>query len=440
MSAQKHKTSLTFSEYLPTIASDSGLALPDLIPVQQHFSTDRIEDIDQETRKQMAQLSGMDLRGKRIAITAGSRGIKGFVGTLKAIVAQLKDWGAEPFIVPAMGSHGGATASGQVTVLESLGITESSIGAPIRSSMEVVELGRLDSHTVVCCDRLAFESDGIIVCNRVKAHTGFLGDHESGLLKMMAIGLGKHVGTTSLHQLGFGEFHRVIPETAALFLEKAPILFGVAIVENAHSQAASISGILPQDLFEREKELLTIAKATMGRLLVSEIDLLIVDEIGKDISGAGMDSNITGRAASGIKRPNAPNIKQIVIRDLTVATAGNSLGMGMADVMTRRAADKINLAYTYTNVLTSGAALAGKIPIIAENDRTAIEMAHSLCVTPPGSPLRVAHIRNTKDLENIWLSAAYASEIEANPDLRKTGESHAYEFDAQGNLVWPTPR
>ena len=180
MSAQKHKTSLTFSEYLPTIASDSGLALPDLIPVQQHFSTDRIEDIDQETRKQMAQLSGMDLRGKRIAITAGSRGIKGFVETLKAIVAQLKGWGAEPFIVPAMGSHGGATASGQVTVLESLGITESSIGAPIRSSMEVVELGRLDSHTVVCCDRLAFESDGIIVCNRVKAHTGFLGDHEAG--------------------------------------------------------------------------------------------------------------------------------------------------------------------------------------------------------------------------------------------------------------------
>jgi hypothetical protein len=440
MSPQKHKTSLQFSEYLPTIASDSRLALPDLMPVQQHFSTDRIKDIDQETRVQMARLSDMDLRGKRIAITAGSRGIKGFVETLKAIVAQLKDWGAEPFIVPAMGSHGGATANGQAMALESLGITENAIGAPIRSSMEVVELGRLDSHTVVCCDRLAFESDGIIVCNRVKAHTGFLGDYESGLLKMMAIGLGKHIGTTSLHQLGFGQFHRVIPEAAALFLEKAPILFGVAIVENAHNQAALISGILPKDLFDREKELLTIAKSTMGRMLVSEIDLLIVDEIGKDISGGGMDSNITGRAASGIKRPNAPSIKQIVIRDLTNATAGNALGMGMADVMTRRAADKINLSYTYTNVLTSGAPLAGKLPIIAENDRTAIEMAHSLLVTSPNSPLRVAHIRNTKDLENIWLSAAYLPEIESNPDLSITGEPHPYEFDAQGNLVWPTPR
>lgn len=425
---------------MPTVASDSRLILPDLVPVHQHFSTDRIEDVDQETRKQMALLSEMDLRGKRIAITAGSRGIKGFVGTLKSIVAQLKEWGAEPFIVPAMGSHGGATADGQVAVLESLGITETVVGAPIRSSMEVVELGKLDGTTQVCCDRLAFESDGIIVCNRVKAHTGFLGDYESGLLKMMAIGLGKHVGTTSLHQLGFGQFHRVIPEAAALFLEKAPILFGVAIVENAHNQTALISGILPKDLFEREKELLTIAKSTMGRMLVSEIDLLIVDEIGKDISGGGMDSNITGRAASGIKRPDAPSIKQIVIRDLTDATAGNSLGMGMADVMTRRAADKINLAYTYTNVLTSGAPLAGKLPIIAENDRTAIEMAQSLCITSPNSPLRVAHIRNTKDLENIWLSAAYLPEIESNPDLSITGEPHPYEFDAQGALLWPTPR
>ncbi|MBT5168178.1 MAG: DUF2088 domain-containing protein [Opitutales bacterium] len=440
MSSQKHKTSLQFCEYLPTIAPNSGLALPDLVPVHQHFSTDRIEDIDQETRTQLALLSETDLRGKQIAITAGSRGIKGFVETLKAIVAQLKAWEAKPFIVPAMGSHGGATASGQVEVLESLGITENSIGAPIRSSMEIVELGKLDRNTVVCCDRLAFESDGIIVCNRVKAHTGFLGDYESGLLKMMAIGLGKHIGTTSLHQLGFGQFHRVIPEAAALFLEKAPILFGVAIVENAHSQTASISGILPHDLFKREKELLTIAKNTMGRLLVSDIDLLVVDEIGKDISGGGMDSNITGRAASGIKRPNSPNIKQIVIRDLTHATAGNSLGMGMADVMTRRAADKINLACTYTNVLTSGVPLAGKLPIIAENDRTAIEMAHNLCGTNPNSPLRVAHIRNTKDLENIWLSTTYLSEIESNPDLSTMGEPRAYEFDDQGASLWPTSR
>ncbi|MBT6769831.1 MAG: hypothetical protein HOA81_12685, partial [Opitutales bacterium] len=349
MSSKKHKTSLQFCEYLPTIAPNSGLALPDLVPVHQHFSTDRIEDIDQETRRQLALLSKTDLRGKQIAITAGSRGIKGFVETLKAIVAQLKAWEAKPFIVPAMGSHGGATASGQVEVLESLGITENSMGAPIRSSMEIVELGKLDRNTVVCCDRLAFESDGIIVCNRVKAHTGFLGDYESGLLKMMAIGLGKHIGTTSLHQLGFGQFHRVIPEAAALFLEKAPILFGVAIVENAHSQTASISGILPHDLFKREKELLTIAKNTMGRLLVSDIDLLVVDEIGKDISGAGMDPNVTGRPSSRLPGFVAPPIQRGIVRGISQVSHGNGNGIGNADFTTLACANTIDFDAMYTN-------------------------------------------------------------------------------------------
>ena len=440
MSSNTEKTSLRLANYIPKIAPDAGLVLPRLAPIRQHFPKERIDDLEAETRDQIARFSNLDLRGKQIAITAGSRGIKGLVPVLKSIVAQLKDWGAIPFLVPAMGSHGGATSEGQVAVLESLGITEKTVGAPIRSSMDVVELGKLDGVTPVCCDRLAFEADGIVVCNRVKAHTAFMGDCESGLLKMMVIGLGKHVGTSSIHQLGFGQFHRAIPEAAAIILEKAPILFGVGLVENAYNQIATISGIAPHAFFEREKELLIQAKRSMGRLLISDIDVLVIDEIGKDISGGGMDSNVTGRNTSGLARAGAPPIKRIVIRDLTNATAGNSIGLGMADVTTRRLVDKINLAYTYTNALTAGASLAAKIPMIAQSDKAAIEMAHRLSCADRSVALRLAHIRNTKDLDTIWLSTAYLPEVESRDDLSLVGDFREYQFDDDGNLLWPTPR
>lgn len=437
MNQTDYKTSLRVENVTPTNAESTSLILPEMVPVLQRFPKDCVADIESETRSQLDQFSEMDLRGKRIAITAGSRGIKGLVEVLRATVDQLRTWGAEPFIVPAMGSHGGATAPGQIDVLASLEITEASVGAPIHSSMEVVEIGRIEGDTKVYCDRLAFESDGIIVCNRVKAHTAFAADFESGLLKMMLIGLGKHVGTTAAHKLGFNRFHHIVPHAAAIMLDKAPILFGIALIENAYSQLAKIEGIPTGRFFERERENLKYAKTLMGRILVPEIDVLIIDAIGKDISGGGMDSNVTGRSATGVKRDYTPTIKQIVIRDLTPSTKGNAIGIGLADVTTVRAVEKMNLAITYTNALTSRTPTVTKIPLIAESDRQAIEIACRSAVAQSNQMARIVQIANTKDIDRIWLSTSYLPEIESRDDLVIDGKPQAFKFDPEGNQIAP---
>lgn len=440
MSDQSYTASLKIQNVCPTIADDNPVTLPELVPVIQRFPTDTVNDIDSETRTQLQHFSGMDLKGKRIAITAGSRGIKGFVPVIKSLVAQLREWGAEPFIVPAMGSHGGATAEGQLAVLKNLGITEQTVDAPIRSSMEVVELGEIEGNTPVCCDRLAFESDGIVVCNRVKPHTAFAAEYESGLLKMMMIGLGKHIGTTGAHKLGFHRFHQVLSDTAKVFLNKAPVLFGIAIVDNASNQVAKIEAIPKERILESERELLAYSKTLIGRMLLPEIDVLIVDAIGKDISGAGMDSNVTGRSATNVQRDYTPEIDQIVIRDLTIATKGNAIGIGNADVITSRAAEKIDLAVTYTNALTARTSKVAKIPLIAASDRQAIEIACSNAITKPGQVARVVQISNTKDIERIWVSKSYLPEIEKRDDLVVDGDPRPIEFDESGNQTWPTKR
>ena len=295
MSDFLYPTSLEISNIRPTFANAKAYPLPQLLPVLQRFPEDVVANVEAETLSQLAQLPPMYLTGKRIAIAVGSRGIFGQVEAIMALVSYLKQRGADPFIVPAMGSHGGATAEGQLAVLESLGITETSIGVPIHSSMDVVEIGSLDEDTPVCCDKNAFNSDGIVVCNRIKAHTAFAAEYESGLLKMMLIGLGKHFGTTAAHKLGFQRFHEVIPAAAKVMLEKAPVLFGLGIVENAYNGVAKIEAIPKQSIFKREKELLIYSKRIMGKMLVSDIDVLIIDSLGKDISGGGMDSNVTGR-------------------------------------------------------------------------------------------------------------------------------------------------
>jgi hypothetical protein len=435
-----YPTSLNIDNIRPTFANSKPYPFPKLVPVLQRFPEDVVEDVEQETLSQLAGLPSLELRGKRIAITAGSRGIYGQVAAIKTLVSHLKSKGADPFVVPAMGSHGGATAEGQLAVLESLGITESSVGAPIHSSMEVVEIGRLDENTPVCCDKNAFESDGIVVCNRIKAHTAFAADYESGLLKMMLIGLGKHLGTTAAHKLGFSRFHEVVPAAAQAMLESAPVLFGLGIVENAYNGVAKIEVIPKERIFEREKALLEYSKQLMGKLLVSEIDVLIVDAIGKDISGGGMDSNVTGRSASGVKRDYTPNIGQIVVRDLTKATKGNGIGIGLADITTRRAAEKMNLGITYTNALTARTPITTRVPLIAETDREAIEIACRMAVADENDQIRIVQIANTKQINRIWLSAAYLPEIEQRGDLVIDGEAQSIEFDESGNQLWPSER
>ncbi len=440
MSDFLYPTSLEISNIRPTFANAKAYPLPQLLPVLQRFPEDVVANVEAETLSQLAQLPPMDLTGKRIAITVGSRGIFGQVEAIMALVSYLKQRGADPFIVPAMGSHGGATAEGQLAVLESLGITETSIGVPIHSSMDVVEIGSLDEDTPVCCDKNAFNSDGIVVCNRIKAHTAFASEYESGLLKMMLIGLGKHFGTTAAHKLGFQRFHEVIPAAAKVMLEKAPVLFGLGIVENAYNGVAKIEAIPKQSIFKREKELLIYSKRIMGKMLVSDIDVLIIDSLGKDISGGGMDSNVTGRSAANLKRDYTPDISQIVIRDLTKATKGNAIGIGMANITTRRAAEKINLGITYTNALTARTPISTRVPLVAETDREAIEIACRMAVAEETESIRIVQIANTKEINRIWLSSAYLPEITGRDDLEIDGELERIKFDDVGNQIWPTRR
>lgn len=431
--------SLVIRNIEPTLVDDAPPEFPRMVAVRQRFVEDRVPDVAEAVCQQLLPFAGLDMDGKSIAVTAGSRGIKGMVEVLRAVVAQLRAWGAIPFIVPAMGSHGGASADGQVSVLEKLGITEEEIGAPIRSSMKVVELGTTAHGVRVCCDELAFQSDGIVVCNRIKAHTAFKGNYESGLVKMMVIGLGKHEGATALHQLGFDRFDEVLPEAGRLFLEKAPILFGVGLMENAYSQVASIEAVSPDSLMDRERECLRYAKAIMGRIHMPEIDVLIVDEIGKDISGGGMDANVTGRSVWGLPGFDAaPPIQRIIVRRLSKATAGSAMGLGLADFTTRHCVEQIDLAVTYTNALTALAVAAPKIPMIAESDRDALVMALKTARNIPPGKARIVQIKNTKDLEDIWVSEAYLPGLAKQDAVSVQGEPMPFQFDAAGKMSgWP---
>ncbi|MBT3359907.1 MAG: DUF2088 domain-containing protein [Rhodospirillales bacterium] len=427
--------SLDISNFAPTIADGLQVDLPRMMPVRQGFPEDHVADIEAAVRRQLGQFSGLDLGGKKIAVTAGSRGIKGMVEVLRAVVAELKDRGAEPFLVPAMGSHGSGTAEGQIAVMEKLGMSEAAIGAPVRSSMDVVELGTIADGTRVFWDKLAYQSDGIVVCNRIKAHTAFSGEYESGLVKMMVIGLGKHRGATALHQLGFDNFHHAVPAAGKVVLANAPILFGVGVVENAYGQMAAIEGIAPDRIMERESELLGYSKAIMGRIQLDDIDVLIVDEIGKDVSGGGMDPNVTGRSALGLAIENTPSIQRIIVRDLTQATAGSSMGLGMADFTTKRCAEKIDLAVTYTNALTALVLLPPKIPMICESDQAALAFALRTARLQHPDGARIVRIKNTKDLENIWVSEAYRTDLSGRDEMRISGDTKPIRFDDAGNLV-----
>ncbi len=334
-----------------------------------------------------------------------------------------------------MGSHGGATAEGQVSVLDSLGITESSLGAPIRSSMDVVPLGTTGDGVDVFCDKLAYQADGIVVCNRIKVHPVFKADYESGIVKMLVIGLGKHKGAVAAHHHGFHRFAEIMPRAAALVLGRVPVLCGIGVIENAYGGLAAIEVLAPDAILSREPELLKEAKRIMGRLLMPEIDILIVDEIGKDISGGGLDANVTGRSAWGLPGFVAPPIQRIIVRDLSKATHGNAIGIGLADLTTRRCVEKIDLTITYTNALTAHSLLSPKIPVITENDREALHTAlRILSGGVPAAP-KIVRIVNTKDLETIWMSETYREVFEQNPSLEVTGSPRAIRFSEDGSLI-----
>lgn len=417
---------------------------PRLAWVKQNIPAPVLSDVSQEIERQLeAVLAGARIApGAKIAITAGSRGIKDIALILKTIVAELKSRQAEPFIIPAMGSHGGAVAEGQTAVLERLGVTEATVGAPIRSSIEVVRIGSTDSGIPVFVDKLAAAADGLIVVNRVKPHTEFEGRVESGLMKMMVIGIGNHRGAITAHQhaLKFG-YERVITEISRTVMAKMPVICGVAVLENAYDQTADLRVINTAAIETVEKELLEKAKNLMARLPVKELDVLLVDQLGKEISGVGMDPNVTGRIFSPTEQdPPYPRITRIVAFDLTEATHGSAVGVGLADFTTRRLVEKINYEATYVNSITANVLEKAKIPIICETDREAVAYALNTCGPVDARQSRLIRIKNTLELSRFLVSEALLPLIRETPGYEITDEPAEMEFDGKGNFArFPLP-
>jgi hypothetical protein len=411
-------------------------AIPRWAPVHLSHDSERLGDLATAVAEQFNKPDvGERIQpGARVALTAGSRGIDRISDILAVAVAEVKRREGVPFIVPAMGSHGGAVAEGQVEVLARYGITETKVGCPIRASMEVVELGRLPSGERLYTDRIAYvEADLIIPVNRVKPHTDFHGPLESGLFKMLTIGLGKQRGADSLHASGFENFPELIPAAGRFILEHLPVPFGIALVENGYGELVRVEAI-PSELIEtHEVELLQEARQRMARLPVAQIDVLVIDQMGKDISGAGMDPNVLGRYYEQ-QLPDGPAVQRIVVLDLTDATEGNATGVGMANICTERVATKLDRAQTYINQLTSKTPEGGRLPMVAPSDRAAIQMALASLRRANYDAIRMIRIRNTKDLTRIWASEALLPELLASGRAELLGELAPPAFNAAGNL------
>ena len=405
------------------------MTYPNMVKLRQRFTTERIDDSAAEVTKRIVAsdlLDGIEC-GDRIAVTAGSRGIDTIDDILRAVVASLKSRGAEPFIVPAMGSHGGGTAEGQVAMLASLGITEESTGAPVVSSIETIELGATSSGAPVCIDRNARDADGIVVVNRVKLHTAFHGRVESGLCKMAAIGLGKIHGAETMHRMGLGE---AIVEAFRIVRERTRILFGVALLENARDRILDIAVVPPERFEETDERFLARSREIVPRIPVSPFDILIVDEMGKNISGTGMDTNVVGfwRRFGGEKNPDYTTL---IVRSLTPESHGNAMGIGLADLTTRRLVETIDTKSTYMNAMTSQWSM-GRIPITLDNDRACIDAALD---RHGWGDSRIVRIKNTLDLEEIAVSENLLPAVEGRPDIEKMGGIIPMAFDGDGYLV-----
>ena len=410
--------------------------LPPMVRIRQSFAATELSDVAEELEQQMRrpEISARVKKHMRIAVSVGSRGIAELPLIVKTVVAELKRLKAIPFIVPAMGSHGGATAEGQIDVLANLGVTQETAGCPILSSMETVELGTIANGLPVLIDKHAYEADGIVVINRIKAHNAFSGPVESGLSKMITIGLGKQKGADSCHAFGFGKMPEHIVAMTKIKLAKANFLFGVGTVENAYDKVSKIAVVEPERIIETDKKLLLEAKKNLPRILFEDIDVLIVDQIGKEFSGGGMDCHIVGRASTGFVTPATRSPAKMAVLDITDNSHGNACGMGLADVTTRRLFNKINFEITYPNIITSTATNSGRIPLIMESDRLAIQCAIKTCNVTDWERLRMVRIPNSLRLEEIYISEAMLAEAAVHKAVAVLGEPAEFEFDDAGNL------
>ena len=411
--------------------------LPKMVKIKEKFDDTCIpvDQIHDTVFEQLGQkkLEGMIKPGMRIAITVGSRGISNIPLIVRSIADFVKSQGGQPFVVPAMGSHGGATAEGQRAVIEGYGVTEEAIGCPILSSMETVEIGHTEEGQPVRMDKNAYEADGIIVCGRIKPHTGFRGPYESGLMKMMAIGLGKQAGAEIIHQDGFGHFKKNIPMFGTVILRNSKVICGLALVENAYDHTREIVGLTPDEIITEEPVILQRAKSYMPRILFDSCDVLIVDEIGKNISGDGMDPNISGRfptpyATGGI------DAQRVVVLDLTKESHGNACGIGLADVTCMRLFEKFDKEATYPNAITNTVTGELKIPMIMYNDKQAIQLGIKSCNEIDRAHPRVIRIKNTMQIETIEISEGMLEEAAQNPDIEILTPPEEMHFNEQDNL------
>ncbi|MBI4498168.1 MAG: DUF2088 domain-containing protein [Chloroflexi bacterium] len=406
------------------------VALPRFAPVRQRFVDDTLPDLRAAVAAAFQSVAGRHRigPGQRIAVTAGSRGIFRIAEITRHVVDELTALGAQPFIVPAMGSHGGATVAGQLEVLRGYGITEEAMGCPIHATMEAVSLGVTEAGYEVFCDRYAYESDGIVLLNRVKPHSILVGDLGSGLLKILAIGLGKQVGADAIHSKGLQE--HFLP-AARLAARKAPVVLGMALVENSYDRTARIEAVLPEDLEAADLRLLNLSKTYLPNIPFEPLDVLIVRQMGKDISGAGMDPNVVGMHRRIGGNPQR-EIRRIVALDLTEGSHGNAIGVGMADLITDRLRDKIDHEAMTINALTSDFLWGIKVPLSLPTDREALALA-----LRPFSPegARAVLIRDTAHLDTLWVSEGLLEEVRAQDTLEVLGEPRALAFDEGGSLV-----
>lgn len=412
---------------------------PKLFRVRQSFDAAKVADVPAAVQ---AQLAGLKLQeivqpGQSVAITCGSRGVANIRAIIQACVGYFQSIGAMPFVVPAMGSHGGGTAEGQREVLASYGVTEEFLGCPIRASMETVVVCQTKEGFPVHFDKHAFGADHVLVVNRVKPHTGFAGDIESGLMKMMLIGLGKHEGAKIYHRaIVDHSFDQIVRSVAGEVLERCRVVAGLAVVENGYDQTAVVEAAPRDRIYARERDLLALAKKLLPRLPFDDVDVLLIDEIGKNISGTGMDTNVIGRKFSDhcATGDETPRVKRIIVRGLTEESHGNGTGIGLAEFCLARAVRQNDPKKTGINCITGSHPTAAMIPIHYDTDVECLAAALSTIGMVPPERAKMVWIRNTLALAEFECSVAYLDETRRKPNLRVAGDPHDWPLDADGNL------
>ena len=407
--------------------------------VRQIAPQPKVTDVAAETRRVLREspIARRIRPGMRIAVGCGSRGIRNYLTIAQATIAALQEFGAQPFVVAAMGSHGGATAEGQRELLASYGITPENLGVPVVTDMDAVVVGTNSWGQPVWWDKNALAADGVILVNRIKPHTDFRGKYESGICKMMVIGLGKRQGADQVHSFGTRGLRDMLIESVKVLLAKTPFLGGIAVLENAREETAKIVGIDRDDLLEQEPPLLEEAKRIMGRIPFPQLDVLIVGECGKNYSGAGMDPNVVGRMlieASPEAETNIPRITRMAVLDVSPESHGNATGIGIADLTTTRALASIDPVPFRMNNLTARFLWRSKLPLGFDTDRECIQMAIETCWNPNPETLKFCLIPNTLEVAELWVSPALAAEARSNPDLELVGTAIEIPFDTRGNL------